>query len=181
MTRRRRLLAAVLAAVVVVGVAGALWFEPWRLFTHSYADEPLPAALSTAAPATPGATGNSSAAPSTAAPPTDVLLSRTALTSGEHTTTGDVLVIRLADGRHVVRLMGFTTSDGPDVRVVLATTESGSLGVGGYLELGSLRATSGNLNYAVPAGTDLAPFRSVAIWCKRFDAVFGSAPLGVAG
>ena len=76
--------------------------------------------------------------------------------------------------------MAFETSDGPDLHVVLGTSAPGDIDVGQHLELGVLRATSGNLNYAVPAGTDVSAFRNVAIWCQRFDAVFGSAPLGQA-
>lgn len=184
--RRRRTWLGAAAVVVVVAVAASLWFEPWRLLTHSYADEALPVALATevvtTAPVTPGPTtpATTAATPRTTPPAADVLVSRTAFVSAEHETTGEVLLIRLADGSHLVRLMGFKTSDGPDLHVVLGTSDAGDIDVGDPLELGPLRATSGNLNYAVPAGTDVSTFRNIAIWCQRFDAVFGSAPLGQA-
>lgn len=176
--RRRRVWIGVTAVVLAVAVSGALWFEPWRMLTHSYVDEALPVALPTevvtTAPVTPGAVAVTTPPPT----PADVLVSRTAFVSAEHETTGDVLLIRLADGSHLVRLMGFETSDGPDLHVGFGTSAPGDIDVGGYLELGPLRATGGNLNYPVPAGADVSSFTTVAIWCQRFDAVFGSAPLG---
>ncbi|MHA3703351.1 DM13 domain-containing protein [Jatrophihabitans sp. YIM 134969] len=184
--RRGRLWIALGVAVVAVVVAGSLWFEPWRLFTSSYADEALPDTVAaevldttTSAPTTASSpvTDSPTTGVVTTPPPEDVLISRTAFVSGEHETTGDVLLIRLASGEHLVRLMGFSTSDGPDLQVVLGSSTPGDLDVGRYLELGPLRATDGNLNYAVPTGTDVASFTTVAIWCKRFDAVFGSAPI----
>jgi hypothetical protein len=39
------------------------------------------------------------------------------------------------------------------------------------------RPVSGNQNYPVPASVDLASYRSVVIWCDRFNATFGSADL----
>ena len=35
----------------------------------------------------------------------------------------------------------------------------------------------GDQNYAIPAGTDLARFQTVSIYCERFNANFGAAPL----
>jgi hypothetical protein len=39
---------------------------------------------------------------------------------------------------------------------------------------------AGNQNYAIPAVVDLADFRSVSIWCDRFNVSFGTAPLSKA-
>jgi len=46
-----------------------------------------------------------------------------------------------------------------------------------HLDLGGLKANHGNQNYAVPAAARVAGYRSVVIWCRRFDVVFGSAPI----
>lgn len=35
----------------------------------------------------------------------------------------------------------------------------------------------GDQNYVIPAGTDLAKFQTVSIYCQRFNANFGAAPL----
>jgi pimeloyl-ACP methyl ester carboxylesterase len=47
----------------------------------------------------------------------------------------------------------------------------------GFLELGSLKGNIGDQNYDVPADADLAKYRAVTIWCKRFSVNFGTAPL----
>ena len=45
------------------------------------------------------------------------------------------------------------------------------------LELGKLKGNEGDQNYSITAGTDLAQFRTVSIYCERFNANFGAAPL----
>ena len=104
--------------------------------------------------------------------------------SHEHTTTGEVQLIQLSDGRRQLILRDLSTSDGPDVRVWLTDRHvlAGSAGWhifdnGGYLELGRLKANHGTQVYEVPAGTDVAAFHSVTIWRKRFAVSFGAAEL----
>jgi hypothetical protein len=41
-----------------------------------------------------------------------------------------------------------------------------------------LKATNGDEVYAVPAGTDIAQYKSVLVWCDRFSVGFGVAGLG---
>src|SRR5262249_24833688 len=43
--------------------------------------------------------------------------------------------------------------------------------------LGSLKGNVGDQNYELPADIDLAKYRAVTIWCKRFSVNFGTAPL----
>jgi hypothetical protein len=45
------------------------------------------------------------------------------------------------------------------------------------VELGKLKGNEGDQNYEIPAGTDLAGFQTVSIYCERFNANFGAAPL----
>jgi len=45
------------------------------------------------------------------------------------------------------------------------------------VELGKLKGNEGDQNYEIPAGTDLAKYRTVSVYCERFDANFGAAPL----
>ena len=161
--------------VVVVAVAGLTvglaLFEPWRAFTRSEVDEPLPVAVSAPASA-PGS------APPSAAP---AVLTRGRFVTQEHDTTGTATILRLADGRRILRLERFATSDGPDVHVWLSTAKAGadwhSYDDGRYLALGELKATDGNHNYAIPAAAKLDGLRSAVIWCDRFNVAFGSAPL----
>jgi hypothetical protein len=108
------------------------------------------------------------------------VLGRGAFRSFEHHTTGTALLVRLPDGRVLVRLQDLVTSDGPDVHVWLSTAPASASEDAfppGNVELGRLKGNLGNQNYAVPGGADLARFASVVIWCERFSVAFAAAPL----
>lgn len=105
------------------------------------------------------------------------------LTGKAHPTSGRASIYRMPDGKRYLRLTDFTTSNGPDVHVVLA--ESGDQGltkdfVKGELtsvELGPLKANQGDQNYDLPDSVDLKKFDAVVIYCEQFHAVFGLARL----
>ena len=167
------LTAAALAAFVV------LYFAPQDLFIDTSISEPVPTA--TAAPSIRPTTSPLTNAPTvTAAPP--IVLAHGAFRSGEHKTTGTARLLKVADGRTFVRLEDLDTSNGPDVRIWLSAADAhasdGTVHSSEYVDLGGLKANHGNQNYPVPAGTDLTPLRSVVVWCRRFEVVFGAAPLG---
>jgi hypothetical protein len=166
----------VVVSVAVIGlVVGLVLFEPWRAFTHSRVDEPIPVAATPAAPATTPAVP--------APPPRPEVLAQGTFVAHEHATSGTAKVLRLADGSRVLRLEGFSTSDGPDVHVwltdAIADGPDGGFDDGRYMKLGELKATDGNQNYPIPADAKLNGLRSVAIWCDRFNVAFGAAPLNL--
>lgn len=175
-------------AVIVVGAAVALaLFRPWLLLVDATVNEAGPAGVSTPpAPAGKPAAGGPSAsasAPETAEPG-PLVLSSGSFVSHEHSTSGTAKVIRLADGRRVLRLEDLDTSNGPDLRVWLSdqpvTKGTGGWFVfddGAYVELGRLKGNKGDQNYAIPADADLGGLTSVSIWCKRFHVSFGAAAL----
>lgn len=161
--------------VVVVGlVVGLALFEPWRAFTSSTLDEPLPVAATSVTATT---------ATAAEAPPEPVVLAEGAFVSQEHPTAGTVRVLALPDGSRVLRVEGFSTSDGPDVHVWLsdavADADWHAYDDGRYVPLGELKATDGNHNYVIPADADLTGLRSAVIWCDRFNVAFGSAALSL--
>jgi hypothetical protein len=198
--RRARWRAALIttAAVAVVATAVALpLFQPWRLFTDKVVDEALPGTVpistqssSTTPPTvsekpstTPGKPSATAEKPSAAKPATEVLLTGKLITH-EHETAGTVAVLRLADGSRILRVENLETSDGPDLKVWLsdAAVVSGQKGWhvfddGKYHNLGSLKGNHGNQNYVIPTTVKLDDFRSVAIWCDRFNVSFGAAEL----
>jgi len=100
-----------------------------------------------------------------------------------HNTSGRVTIYREADGKLVLRLTHFKTSNGPDVHVILiadkdADDNANFLKSGTErVELGVLKGNEGDQNYDIPAGTDLTKFQTVSIYCERFNANFGAAPL----
>ncbi|SDJ43447.1 Electron transfer DM13 [Actinokineospora alba] len=185
---RRRATKVVLVAALVL-LAGGLWaFQPWKIFTRSTVDEALPAGFaattSQQAPATTEPMAPASTepmAPTSMAPPAGPkVLAEGAFRSHEHPTAGTARVLE-QNGTRLLRLEGFSTSDGPDVHVWLSDAKAGApegaFDDGRYVKLGKLKATDGNQNYEIPAGTDLAGLSSVVIWCDRFNVAFGAAPL----
>ena len=100
-----------------------------------------------------------------------------------HMTSGRATIYKEADGRLVLRLTNFKTSNGPDVHVVLIAAKDAVDDANflknstDKLELGSLKGNEGDQNYDIPAGTDLDKYQTVSIYCERFNANFGAAPL----
>ncbi|WP_433168134.1 DM13 domain-containing protein [Kribbella sp. CA-247076] len=140
-------------------------------------------------PTAPSATQPSTTRPSTTKPSTtkpagpEVLLTGKLITH-EHETEGTVAVLRLADGSRVLRLENLATSDGPDLKVWLSDAKvvPGRKGWhvfddGEYQNLGDLKGNHGNQNYVIPKDVQLADFRSMTIWCDRFNVSFGAAEL----
>ena len=90
---------------------------------------------------------------------------------------------READGRLILRLTNFKTSNGPDVHVVLIAAKDADDDANFLknsterVELGVLKGNEGDQNYEIPAGTDLKKFQTVSVYCERFNANFGAAPL----
>jgi hypothetical protein len=99
-----------------------------------------------------------------------------------HETKGAATVHQLPDGKRILRLTNFETSNGPDVHVYLVAAEvandNATVKQAGFVDLGSLKGNKGDQNYDVPAGTDLDKYKSVSIWCARFGVNFGAATLG---
>lgn len=183
--RRRTLLALASAAFLVPLVAGMLLFQPWRLFTSSSIDEPLTPGPAATAPAGSPQAGSPPVA-SLPAPAATVATGPNVLVTGpfqsqEHPTSGSASLVQLPDGSLVVRLENLASSDGPDVKVWLSDLEAGGdwfkYRSGRFLDLGPVKATHGNQNYAVPPGTDLTGLGTVVLWCDRFSVAFGSAAL----
>ena len=153
-----------------------VWFQPQKLFLNKTVNEPAPGIIQTA-PA--GETSHGATAGGSAAPRPEVL--RTGSFHGlEHATTGTAIVLHGPGGRLILRLERLSTSNGPDLRVYVSHVPASSdlhAYRTGFIDLGALKGNRGSQNYAIPAGTDLAAFKSAVIWCRRFAVGFGVAPL----
>jgi hypothetical protein len=160
--KRPALLIAV-GGVAALGIAWAL-FRPELLFINRSVSESFPVVTTSAR---------------SGADPTLLLEGR--FTGLAHETKGSAAVYQLANGSRVLRLKDFETSNGPDVHVLLVKAASApdddTVKRAGSVDLGSLKGNIGDQNYEVPAGLDLAAYRSVSIWCNRFNVNFGSASL----
>ncbi len=164
MSRRALIL---IPAVVVV--AGAWWaFRPERLFINRTVSEDLPEAAASMAASVDA--------------PMPVLAGQ--FHSNAHETKGKATIYRYADGRLVLRLTEFETSNGPDVQIYFVAandvTENETVSKAGFVNLGAMKGNIGDQNYDVPMDLDLTKYRAVTVWCRRFSVNFGTAPLGPA-
>ena len=160
------------AVLVVLAAVTLVWFQPQKLLYDHRVDEALPSATAPEGTVSPGA------AAATAAQPVE--LATGAFVSREHATHGTARVLRLPDGRVIVRFEGFATSNGPKLVVWLSKNAAhGPDGAFGdrYLDLGPLKGNVGDQNYVVPAGVDTGAYSSVVVWCARFHVSFGAADL----
>ena len=151
-------LKAALLVLIVVGLGAWYAFRPERLFINQKVNEQFPTASAASNQLASGQFHN-----------------------GAHETKGMATVFQLADGKKTLRLTNFETSNGPDVHVYLVAAQDAkddnTVTTAGFLDLGSLKGNIGDQNYELPANVDLAKYRAVTIWCKRFGVNFGTAPL----
>lgn len=147
-----------LVVLVIAGFAGWYAFRPERLFMNHTVNEQFP----------------------TASAATNQLASGQ-FHSGAHETKGVATVFQLADNKKTLRLTNFQTSNGPDVHVYLVAAadakDNDTVTKAEVVDLGSMKGNIGDQNYDLPASADLAKYRAVTIWCKRFSVNFGTAPL----
>lgn len=188
MVRVRKVLTMPWAIAVLVGAVagvgfGLYWFQPWKLWQDETVHEALPGGVETSAPpaAAPSESPSRPPSPATGGPQT---LASGELISHEHATSGTAKLVRLADGSHIIRLENLDTSNGPDLRVWLtdAPVKQGQAGWhvfddGKHVSLGKLKGNKGSQNYALPSDVNPSGYRSVSIWCDRFDVSFGAAEL----
>jgi hypothetical protein len=149
-----------IAVVAVVVLVAWYVFRPERLVVNSHVDEAMPTAQ-----------GGLSAQP---------------LESGEfysilHPTAGTATIYQMGDGSRVLRLTSFRTSNGPDVHVYMVAADDAkdvaTVQRAGFIDLGVLKGTIGDQNFTLGGDLDLAKYRAVSIWCKRFSVNFGAAAL----
>jgi hypothetical protein len=152
----------ILMVIAIPVLAGAWWaFRPEKLFINQKVNEAAP--FASGSEAQPIFTGK--------------------LEGKIHPTSGRATIYKATGGTRYLRLTDFTTSNGPDVHVVLVRAEDKQLEqeiVKGHLdhvELGALKGNQGDQNYDLPAATDLNKYQVVAIYCEKFQALFGVAKL----
>lgn len=115
-----------------------------------------------------------------AANPTQTLASGQFVTvDQDHATTGTARIVVENGQRFLEFDAKFDTANGPDVNVLLhrSATVGVNLQEKDYITLAPLGAFSGARRYAIPATVKLDTFKSVAIWCRKFNVTFGYAEL----
>lgn len=104
--------------------------------------------------------------------PSSTTLSSADFVPRAHDVEGKALLIESGDKKYI-RFENFKTTNGPDLRVYL----SAGLNNKDYVDLGAIKATEGNINYEIPAGTDTDKYSNVLVWCRSFSVLFSYAEL----
>lgn len=80
-------------------------------------------------------------------------------------------VLELPDGGNVVRSEDLDVGNSPDLVVVLSQSEltDDRDAYHEIVNIGALNGNEGNQNYDVRPEVELEDYRTVAIWCRRFN------------
>ena len=99
-----------------------------------------------------------------------VSVAKGVLVASEHEVAGSVEIFK--DGEKItLHFQDLKVTNGPDLRIYL----SSSLDIKDAIDLGPIKANIGNVNYDVPAGTDIKKYKNVLIWCRAFRVLFSYA------
>ena len=90
--------------------------------------------------------------------------------ASDHITTGEVSVVKTADGYQVVLEDSFNFDGAPDPKLGFDKD-----GYDASTQFSVLKSNSGKQIYKLPAGFDPSRFNEVWVWCEKFN-----VPLGVA-
>ena len=91
-----------------------------------------------------------------------------------HSASGTARIVKV-DDKNYIRYENFKTINGPDLYVYLAT----NLDSKDFVNLGTLKATEGNINYEIPVGVDIVKYRYALVWCKQFGVLFNYVDLSL--
>lgn len=100
------------------------------------------------------------------------IISRSDMVARAHDVEGEALLVT-SENETYLRFENLKTINGPDLRIYL----SSGLNADDIVDLGPIRATEGNVNYAIPSGTDLNKYTKAMIWCRAFGVLFSYAEL----
>lgn len=152
------------ATVLIAGVGllifGLVWFQPQKAFINTTVSEDVPPA---------GATGGAAS-----------VLASGSFRGLDHDASGDASLVEV-DGKRFVRFeKNFRVLNGPDLVVYLSKHPASSEGrefARDFVNLGGLKGNRGSQNYTIPSNIDPSDYRSVVVWCRRFNVGFAVAPL----
>lgn len=116
-----------------------------------------------------------------AAGPEAVVNGQFAKINDSYDASGTATIYHLPEGNHILRLEDFNVTNGPALRVLLATNTNPATSeeLGDYLDLGALKGNVGNQNYDIPGDVDISQYQSVVIYCEPFHVVFSYASLDI--
>ena len=99
-----------------------------------------------------------------------IIIGRADMIARAHEVEGAAFLVK-SGNETFLRFENLKTINGPDLRIYL----SSGLNADDIIDLGPIRATEGNVNYAIPAGTDFGKYKNAMIWCRAFGVLFSYA------
>lgn len=99
-----------------------------------------------------------------------LIIGRADMIAMAHEVEGVALLVE-SGNETFLRFEDLKTINGPDLRIYL----SSDLNADDIVDLGPIRATEGNVNYPIPAGTNLGKYKNAMIWCRAFGVLFSYA------
>ena len=135
-------------------------------------------AVASPQPAAPAGSEPPAAAPGVVAAVPIAVSGRFNHGAGPDTVSGMATLGRTEEGLNVLRLTGLDATPGPDLYLYLSTVDSpgASQAAGGVL-VSPLKTYRGEFTFTLDPSLDLSRFRSVAVYCRSFEVVFGYANL----
>jgi len=165
--RRRELRLPLLGAYMLVAIAATVWLGRAEFF-----DKTVNEKVVKAAPPSPESRGTPTG------PAQNVLAGRGNFESLEHESSGVASLIRTRDGKRVLTLTRFSTSNGPDLRVYLVAGAVADAGdVHDFADVGALKGNKGDQQYELKGKALDQRYRTVVIWCRAFSVGFARARL----
>ena len=99
----------------------------------------------------------------------------------EETAQGTASLVKSEAGKVEIHIEGFKVKNGPNLHIYLTSLDpvpfKEGLDLPDAIDLGALKATSGDQTYAVPASVDLSKVKTVVVWCQDFKVGFVAASL----
>lgn len=89
-----------------------------------------------------------------------------------YTVSGSVKLYE-QQGKKYIYFENFSSSNGPDLKVYVATSNTASQ----FVTLGALKSTSGTQAYLVNNPPDFNLYNKVLIWCQQFSVLFGTSTI----
>ena len=143
--------------VLILAAVGWYLLSPiWRVHVLNESSPLIKGDASSSQPASPAAETR--------------VLAQTSFLAKTHEVSGTALLIRQGE-RRILRFENFETINGPDLHIYLSADLEGK----DYIDLGSIRATKGNVNYDLPVEIDTNKYRHVLVWCVPFKVLFSFA------
>lgn len=93
--------------------------------------------------------------------------------SGPSGTVSGQAKIYVKEGKYILALENFVTTNGPDLKVYISQEKFPE----NFIKLGDLQSTNGNQLYDIPGKPDFSLYKYALIHCEKYNHLYGFAEL----